>query len=621
MKYRPEIDGLRAFAILPVIFYHAGYSWMRGGYLGVDVFFVISGYLITTMIAADIERGQFSVARFYERRARRILPALAVMLFATLLASPIFMWPAQIQELAQSAMATSAFVGNVFFAHHVGYFRTDAVEYPLLHMWSLAIEEQYYIGLPLLLMLAWRFRKSHLSLVFAVSIVSVVSLIAAFRVFPESSNDVFYYLQYRAFELGIGSLGALGTMRLGRTSGATGRILTALGLLMVVLSVIIIPAGSAPAAKIPVLIGSTLVLISTSDGFATRLLSHWFVRFFGLISYSLYLWHQPILAYARLRFGILPHWMTPALILATMIVSWASWRFIETPLRRRPAQTYNVLRSAIGCLTLLALISGAVWAFAPTLFPISRIDQELAVSPIDRGHYLTADYDKAHTWKFPNNGQRNVLLVGDSFSEDFYNILKERGLTKTNNVVTFSINAACQIYFGSADVSLHVPRNMQSRCHDRRALTPLRLIHTADTIILASLWQDWAIRRLPETIAAMNLRPDQRLVIVGPKSFGPYLNLKLWKYAGIPLTTRAKIRIKPLSNIIENNTLLRRTAPPGTFIDMSAAVCGEKEITCPLFSPTGHLLTFDGAHLTRQGAIWVGDQLAHNQILSSALTH
>src|SRR5690606_20556484 len=177
MNYRREIDGLRALAVLPVLLFHAGYETFSGGFVGVDVFFVISGYLITALMLAEFEQGKFSIVSFYERRARRILPALFLVLFVSILLAWFCLAPRDMKDFSETLAAVSVFTSNILFWRQSGYFETASELKPLLHTWSLAVEEQYYILFPVFLMLLWKFRKR---LIFAaLMVVGIASLAAA----------------------------------------------------------------------------------------------------------------------------------------------------------------------------------------------------------------------------------------------------------------------------------------------------------------------------------------------------------------------------------------------------------------------------------------------------------
>lgn len=204
MRYRGEIDGLRALAVVPVIFFHAGLDIFKGGFVGVDVFFVISGYLITTIILNEKEAGSFSIVKFYERRARRILPALFFVVIATIPFAWVWLLPADMKEYALSISAVATFVSNIFFGKESGYFSIAAELKPLLHTWSLAVEEQYYIFFPLFVMAAWKYGKQKMALMLAV--IALLSLGYAEWAAVYDPETAFYILPTRAWELLIGVL-------------------------------------------------------------------------------------------------------------------------------------------------------------------------------------------------------------------------------------------------------------------------------------------------------------------------------------------------------------------------------------------------------------------------------
>jgi peptidoglycan/LPS O-acetylase OafA/YrhL len=206
LKYRAEIDGLRALAVVPVILFHAGFELFSGGFVGVDVFFVISGYLITTILIEDIENKRFSIVSFYERRARRILPALFFVMLVCIPFAWLWMLPSQMKDFSQSLVAVSLFASNILFWRESGYFDVSTEEKPLLHTWSLAVEEQYYVLFPIFLLLAWRFGKNRVFwMIVAMAAISLLLSEWGWRNKPESN---FYLAPTRAWEILAGSIAA-----------------------------------------------------------------------------------------------------------------------------------------------------------------------------------------------------------------------------------------------------------------------------------------------------------------------------------------------------------------------------------------------------------------------------
>ena len=335
MHYRPEIDGLRAVAVVPVILFHAGFGVVSGGYVGVDVFFVISGYLITTIIVTELAEGRFSIRRFYERRARRILPALFLVMLCCVPFAWMWMLPSQFQDFSKALVAVSFFVSNVLFWRQSGYFAPAAEENPLLHTWSLAVEEQFYIVFPLLMLAAWRFGRNPVFVLIAG--LSLLSLLLAEWGWRNTPDANFYLIPTRAWELGVGALCAL---VLHRRRPGTNSLLAGFGLGLIAMSVLLYDA-STPFPSLYALApvgGTALVILYGGAGtLPARLLSGRLMVGLGLISYSAYLWHQPLFAFARLRSpGYPPETVMALLALATLGLAWLSWRYVEQPFRRRP---------------------------------------------------------------------------------------------------------------------------------------------------------------------------------------------------------------------------------------------------------------------------------------------
>lgn len=354
MQYRRDIDGLRALAVLPVILFHAGFEVFKGGFIGVDVFFVISGYLITGLILDEKQQGRFSLLRFYQRRARRILPALLTVLLLCIPCAWLWMPPSQHLLFSENLIAIIAFVSNVFLWRSSGYFAPSAHENPLLHTWSLSVEEQYYFVFPLMLLALWRLGRRWLGL--AITLMLLGSLALADYASYRAPGGTFYLIPSRAWELLAGSLLALIVSRRPLPENTA---LSSLGLGMILLSYGLFDDGDrwpALPALLPIL-GSVLTVGFTGPTTLTyRLLASRPLVFIGLISYSAYLWHQPIFAFARLQAAapVSPVVMG-GLAVASLLVAWLSWKVIETPFRRQtiPLPGWGQLALALGCSAIL----------------------------------------------------------------------------------------------------------------------------------------------------------------------------------------------------------------------------------------------------------------------------
>jgi peptidoglycan/LPS O-acetylase OafA/YrhL len=402
LKYRPEVDGLRAVAVLAVLFYHAGLGF-PGGFVGVDVFFVISGFLVTSLIFKDIHAGEFSYLKFMERRARRILPAALAMTIAVLIAGWFLLLPGAYEELGQSSLAQAFFSANIYFWRSIHYFARASEEVPLLHTWSLAVEEQFYFIAPVLFVLLHRLAgkgrglfAGMIALAFVVSFgVSTVGLYY-------SPGATFYLLPTRAWELLTGSIVALLPSSCALRGKRPREIVAAVGFAAVLISIFGYKRSlpfPGPAALLPC-VGTALVIWANGPlkdsttgplGLVGRLLAWRPVVFVGLISYSLYLWHWPLMAFTRYRMeGALSSTRGVVLIVLSFFLAVLSWRYIESPFRRK--QVFASRRAALsfgGAGLALAAVAGALIVRAqgfPVRMPPYVVNYETAAKervPID----------------------------------------------------------------------------------------------------------------------------------------------------------------------------------------------------------------------------------------------
>jgi len=363
--YRPEIDGLRALAVIPVILFHAGFNGFRGGFVGVDVFFVISGYLITTQILHDQKAGKFTIAGFYERRARRILPALFFVMMASLIPAWLWMLPDQVEAFSQSLIAVSAFVSNIYFRNTSGYFGPLAAERPLLHTWSLGVEEQYYVVFPIVVVLCWRLGRKRLAwIVAAVAIVSFSLSEWWSRADPVAN---FYLAPARAWELLLGCVVAFASFDVPlhrRLEQWQDDALAGLGLTLIIGSVFLcnesMPFPSVYA--LPPTLGTALVIgFASGTSRVARLLSPKWLVGIGLISYSAYLWHQPLFAFARiLTLNQVEKHVMAMLAVLSFPLAFLTWRFVEVPLRRKSVFSRKIVFSAGAVLSLTFVAAGTL---------------------------------------------------------------------------------------------------------------------------------------------------------------------------------------------------------------------------------------------------------------------
>lgn len=339
MDYRREIDGLRALAVVPVILFHAGFQTVGGGFVGVDVFFVISGYLITSILAAEMQTGSFSLLNFYERRARRILPALFFVMLVCLPFAWLWLMPADMKSFSNSLLAVSSFASNVLFWTEVTYFEPATELKPLLHTWSLAVEEQYYVFFPLFLMAAWRLGRRWVMLLLLLAALASLALCQwASLNMPEAA---FYLLPTRAWELLIGALVALALSGAAgaRRNGPLAEGLSLAGLLMIVYAILAFDRNTPfPGfyALVPTVGAALIIYFASPANLAGKLLGTPAMVGVGLVSYSAYLWHQPLFAFAKHRSLAGPDaLMLGALALLSLGLAWLTWKYVEKPFRSK----------------------------------------------------------------------------------------------------------------------------------------------------------------------------------------------------------------------------------------------------------------------------------------------
>lgn len=422
VTYRPDIDGLRAIAVLGVLFFHAGLG-CQGGFVGVDVFFVISGFLITSLILRDLREGTFSFVDFWARRIRRIVPALAAMTLAVVVIGYFGMFPDYYEALGKQVIALVLCVSNVKFWKETGYFDTASDEKPLLHTWSLSVEEQFYFIIPIALFLVFRFKREKLALPL-IALTCVISLVASVYAVTNHPSANFYLLPTRAWELGAGSLlafaGPIKNPKLREFSSF-------IGLALIIGCYFLFPEGvSFPGASaIPPVLGAALLIWSgiSQDHLPAinRILTLKPIVGIGLISYSLYLWHWPIFAYQKhLGYSADSDAVQFSLLAISFLPAWLSWKYVETPFRKKIILQTKRKIIQFGGLTITTFLvfGGLAWHSRGNLGRFNESKSEVLIRSTRTG--------KTGEFQLGVEGRIDFILWGDSHAGSLANTFDEK---------------------------------------------------------------------------------------------------------------------------------------------------------------------------------------------------
>ncbi len=598
--YRPEIDGIRAIAVLSVMLFHAGVPGVSGGFLGVDIFFVISGFLITGQIVNEAHAGQFSILSFYLRRIRRILPALVVLCLLTLPAAFFLMLPDDLENYGQSLVATGLSANNVLLFITSDYFALETLYKPLVHTWSLGVEEQYYFIVPLMLAFAIRLsgRTGALTILLLATLASFACALVLGQLAPtllglSTKPANFYLLPSRFWELGLGGLAMLAQARLVRLVGpAARRIIAAAGIAMILGAMVVI--GSDPSLPgwqtlFPTIGTALLLMFGDAQGVGT-LLSSPPARWLGLISYSVYLYHQPVFAFLRLASLDEPSWqIMAASMLPTLVLGWLSWRFVERPFRDRRKMpdsrvlAFTIIGTSFAMLAGLAVhqTSGfrARWPELADGDPLFGANQNAA--------YVQAQMAlNGKPFASPDR-HRNVLVVGDSYARDFLNMANETGSLSRFSVSymeSYLDDAAC------ADPTL--PARILDRARD------------ADQVVLSTMFHERNISCLADTIRRLEAAGVTHVVLLGTKNFGFNNNAIMH----IPAARRYAWRVRPLAQFSAENRAAAAAISAKNYVDLLGLIDNGSG-TIPVFTPERKFISQDRRHLTRAGARFVGEKV------------
>lgn len=609
-KFRPDIEGLRAVAVLGVVIFHIAPLRLQGGYIGVDVFYVISGFLITSIIRDRLERHSFSLTEFFSRRIRRLLPAHLALLIVVMAVTPIWSLPDEVESTAISAVASSIYVSNIYFASVSGYFNSQLESNPLLHTWSLSVEEQYYLVFPLLMMLLASSAR-HVAAAW-MAVLAILSFALAQWLIVVNENVAFFIMPTRFWEFCIGGILACTNWahawRGGLRDGAA-----ALGLAAIVASFFLLHEGTPMPGihALPATVGTGLIILAGMNGrsrLSSLALENPASRFIGRISYSVYLWHWPIVVFYEMRVAHTNPFEKALLLLASLVLGAASWywierRFLAIPITGNPLRFFKATVGGIACVSLVAgafiLNDGFSWRF--------NNQQRRMISVATGAHgdqdsgedcFLEAskekdpdDFDYSGCIHLSKNSQ-NVLLLGDSHMDHyltgFEEVLDERHLSIVNA-------SQCRPLVWDKGVSscIELYRHVIDQYVKKKRF---------DAIVVAARWQERDI--LPLTRTIKELSPHVRQIyVIGPVV--EYLQDLPRLLAFGRLEDADDFRT--WSRLMEKRELDRKlrqavqALEKVTYISAIDTMCGFHN--CRVITPDGFPMQSDYGHLSRAGSI------------------
>jgi len=619
IRHRTDIDGLRAVAILPILLFHAGVSALSGGFVGVDIFFVISGFLITSIIVREMGQGRFRLVDFYRRRAVRIFPALIVVCAFVLAFGAWRLLPSEFARLAHSTMAALAFASNIHFWQVADYFAPDAELMPLLHTWSLGVEEQFYIFFPLGMIVVGRFLRGRFAALLALA--AVASFVGGWVVAMGSPVAAFYLLPVRAWELLAGALVAVSGVTTSARPGKAGRELVAwIGAALLFAAILFVrdgPGFPIPQALVPVL-GAALVIACGEKTTVGRVLSLGILRYIGRISYSTYLWHWPLIAFWRIETGIaLDAAETIGLVAASLVAGAISYHLVEKPFMdryRTHGSSWRVVGVGIAALAAGVALAAVLLATAPSW---RRIDPQVARiaayddylerpeyqyqfrrGPCFRGEaQAEIPFDPAECVALSAD-RPNVVVVGDSYAAQYWRAIQLH-LPQAN--VMQATASGCRPLVGSGG---------DARCREVAdyVLGPLLDGGHLSTVVLAGRWLPEDLEFLASTIARVRAASAVP-VVIGPVpeyegAFAPIL-ARAMAHGDLAAIDRWR---KPERAALDRQMKALVEAAGGTYLSPMAELCPAQG--CVLTAPDGAPMQFDYGHLTLPGARWVVNRFA-----------
>jgi peptidoglycan/LPS O-acetylase OafA/YrhL len=616
LKYRRDIDGLRAIAILSVVGFHA--FGVRGGFVGVDIFFVISGFLISTILLTNLENSNFSFADFYVRRVKRIFPALILMLSTIFIMGWFILLPSEYKQLGKHVAGASVFISNFLLWNEAGYFDNEAITKPLLHLWSLGVEEQFYIIWPLLLWITW---KKQFKLIYTIAIIALISFLLNIKIIHTDSVAAFYSPQTRFWELLCGSFIAWLTLasqkktfsNINLNRNIINNVLSLFGILLIIFCLFALSKDNyfiGPFAVLPTL-GALFIILAGTEAWINRvILSHRTLVWFGLISFPLYLWHWPLLVFSKLSIsgGTLSPRVAKILAVAiSILLAWLTYKLIENPIRfgknsKTKAIILIILITMIGCVGYITYFNNGLNFRVPEILqygsqskysPRYRIDS--CFQGNDRYHFGACTMAKDDT-------KKTILLWGDSHAAHFYAGYKER-FGKNFNIVLISETGCRPILKDNSS---------DEKCNEvNNYILGLVKKEMPEKIVLSAAWghhDDW--RDVANTIDQLKKLGVKNIDLIGPApDWIDTLPRQLFIYSRLDKQHQIPTRMSfgLVHDFLKLDPSMKELATRKkiNYISLAKILCNDKGCMTRVGDNFNNLITLDYGHFTEFGSIYI----------------
>jgi len=613
-RYRADIDGLRAIAVLSVIFFHLDFKTFSGGFVGVDVFFVISGFLITRLIRDEIiATGNFNFANFYMRRVRRLFPALFFTLILSFFCA-FFIFSLQDLERFGGALFYSVLsISNFYFWGESGYFDTVAAHKPLLHTWSLSVEDQFYLIWPIFLFLLLTKTPRWIPPI-VLLVCGILSLLLT-EYFIDKTSAIFYLTPFRIVEFAIGAL-VVWLIKYQFNNKLILEICFLIGLVLIAYPIFTYSKDTIfPGINVLMpCFGTALLIYGGTNKYSSKLLNNSITVSIGLISYSLYLIHWPIIVFYK-NYNILDE-LTQIemfiIIILSITIAKLMYHFIETPFRYKTNKKRYLSAPAFGlacaiCAIIISVPATHTWANGGWDW---RIDEEIRIQmQFDKNEfnqYVWARHNKLNK-PFDSNGLKKILIVGDSQSGDLVNMIFENNYQQNVEIRTFKIERQCQaIIPNNNKFYQNIEKIYRKKCatiHKKFANSDRIL--DSDIVVLASLWGKWSIPYINYTISELN-KKGAKVYVIGLKMQGMNgqdILQKNGRIIGIEEFS-AKFKNKQAWDINSKLSSLLKS----NFIDLMSKVCPSKN-KCYVLTQNNEMIFYETSHLSPNGAKFLGQKI------------